>query len=374
MSGDQQNDSLTESREQLWQAFDECDETRAVAVVRGALGTAELKRVHDMDASAAGQLRAAGERVLLELIAPSQERVGAAWAANDISVAQEHAATAISERCVAAVAEATAPALFGPFTGRVLVACVNGEWHALPALLISEVLRLRGWRVDYLGAQVPTEHLVEHVYRTRAQAVLLSSSIPTLLPGAHNAIASCQSVGVPVLAGGAAFGPQGRYARMMRAEWAKDARGAATLLGQNLAGAGAPAARPPDLDLPHLGDQEYTMIRRSRPQLVKQTLADVEEGFPEMRGYSEYQLERTVEDIDFIVNYLATALYVDDPGLFTRFITWTADILSARGVPPLCLLPALDSLLAQLKDFPRAVGILTAGRGLLTPPPPGSPA
>ncbi|MFH8467058.1 B12-binding domain-containing protein [Streptomyces sp. NPDC017991] len=394
--------SLAEPREQLWQALGECDEARAVAIVRRALCTAERERAADQaqaatqndqpeteddraagaheqvpehtqatatDTSAAERTRAAGERVLLELIAPTQERVGLAWAADDITVAQEHAATAISERCVAALADATAPALTGTFVGRVLVSCVDGEWHSLPARLVSEVLRLRGWRVDYLGAQVPTEHLVAHARRTSAQAVLLSSSIPTLLPGAHNAISSCQAAGLPVLAGGAAFGPQGRYARLMRAEWAKDAPDAATLLGRQLTPSGAHAARLPDLDLPHLADQEYTMVRRTGLQLVKRTLADVEDGFPETRHYSEYQLERTVEDIDFIVGHLATALYVDDPDLFTTFITWTADILAARGVPPRCLLPALDSLLNQLKDFPRAVGILTAARSRLTPPP-----
>ncbi|MFJ8825384.1 B12-binding domain-containing protein [Streptomyces sp. NPDC102467] len=368
MNGGKNTDSLAEPREQLWQALEEFDEIRAVAVVRRALGAAEPEQVPAVHTSAAEDMRAAGERVLLELIAPAQERVGLAWAANDITVAQEHAVTAISERCIATVADATAPALSGTFVGRVLVACVDGEWHALPARLVSEVLRLRGWRVDYLGAQVPTEHLVAHVHRTRAQAVLLSSSIPTLLPGAHNAIASCQGAGVPVLVGGAAFGPQGRYARLMQAEWAKDAPGAATLLAEDLTGPGAHAARLPDLDLPHLGDQEYTMVRRTRLRLIKQALADVEEGFPEMRRYSEYQRERTVEDIDHIVNYLAAALYVDDWGLFTRFVTWTADILAARDVPPRCLLPALDSLLHQLKDFPRASGILTAARSLLVPP------
>ncbi|WP_409057621.1 B12-binding domain-containing protein [Streptomyces sp. SYP-A7185] len=357
MNGDKGTDSLAEPREELWQALGDCDETRAVAIVRRALGTAGPSR--------ARQTLAAGERVLLDLIAPSQERVGLAWAANEITVAQEHAATAINERCIAAVADATAPALAGPFVGRVLVACVDGEWHALPARLVSEVLRLRGWRVDYLGAQVPTEHLVEHVRRTRAQAVLLSSSIPTLLPGAHNAITSCQGVGVPVLAGGAAFGPGGRYARQMRAEWAEDAPGAAALLGTRLRAPTVAAARLPGADLPHLADQEYTMVRQTKLQLVRQALADVEEGFPEMRRYNEFQRERTVEDIDFIVSYLATAAYVDDPGLFTRFITWTADVLAARGVPPLSMLPALDSLLTQLKDFPRVVGILTEARGLL---------
>ncbi|MFE7073662.1 B12-binding domain-containing protein [Streptomyces sp. NPDC057620] len=386
MTDGKETHSLAEPRERLWQALGECDETRAVAIVRGALGTAghapaaaghgqapDHTPATAMGASAAGRMRAAGERVLLELIAPTQERVGLAWAANDVTVAQEHVATAISERCVAAVADATAPALApafaGTFVGRVLVSCVDGEWHSLPARLVSEVLRLRGWRVDYLGAQVPTEHMVAHARRTRAQAVLLSSSIPTLLPGAHNAISSCQGAGIPVLAGGAAFGPQGRYARLMQAEWAKDAPDAAALLGRHLKPSGAHAARLPDLDLPHLADQEYTMVRRTKPQLVKQTLADVEEDFPETRHYSDYQMERTVEDIDFIVGHLATALYVDDPDLFTRFIMWTADILAARDVPPRCLFPALDSLRNQLKDFPRAVGVLTTAHDLLMPPP-----
>ncbi|OKI01862.1 cobalamin-binding protein [Streptomyces sp. CB02923] len=364
MTGDDEAGSLAELRDQLWEALGECDETRAVAVARRALDAAEPAQAHTVGRTAADRIRGAGERVLLELIAPTQERVGLAWAANDITVAQEHAATAISERCIAAVADATAPAPSGTYAGRVTVACVTGEWHALPARLLSEVLRLRGWRVDYLGAQVPTRHLVDHVCRTRAQAVLLSSSIPFLLPGAHNAITSCRGAGVPVLAGGAAFGPQGRYARLMQAEWAEDATDAAALLGRDLPRPREHAARLAETDLPHLSDQEYTMLRRTSLQLVKQTFVDVEDDFPATHRYSQYQRERTIEDIDFIVSFLATALYVDDVDLFTTFITWTAGILAARDVPPRCLIPALDSLLKQLKDFPRVVGILTAARGL----------
>ncbi|MEU6388940.1 cobalamin B12-binding domain-containing protein [Streptomyces sp. NPDC046939] len=354
MNARSDTDMLDEEREHLWHALGEGDEMRAVAVVRRAL-------------AAAGPAESAGERVLLGLVAPVQERVGLAWAADDITVAQEHAATAISERCVAAVADACVAVPPGGHLGRALVACVDGEWHALPARLVSEVLRLRGWRVDHLGAHVPTEHLVTYARRTGAQAVLLSSSIPTLLPGAHNAIAACRSIGVPVLAGGAAFGPGGRYARSMRAEWAEDASGVADLLGRDRTGVRAQAAGPPEMDLPHLADQEYTMVRRTGPRLIERTLADVERGFPETRRYSEYQRERTVEDIEHIVNHLATAVYVDDARLFTDFILWTAGVLAARDVPPRCLFPALDSLLDQLKDFPRTVAALTAAHDRLTP-------
>ena len=48
-------------------------------------------------------------------------------------------------------------------------------------------------------------------------------------------------------------------------------------------------------------------------------------------------------------DYLATALYVDHDDLFTGFVTWTAEILEARGVPGASLRPALD-LLAERGD------------------------
>ncbi|MFJ9038583.1 B12-binding domain-containing protein [Streptomyces sp. NPDC102406] len=351
-----------ELRELLWRALIDCDGAGAVALVRDAVR-----------ADASVQVPIAAERVLLDLIAPVQERVGTEWAADRISVAQEHAATATNERCVSAVADTAASALPGQRLGRVTVACVDGEWHALPARLVTEVLRLRGWTVDHLGAQVPTEHLIAHLHRRACDAVLLSSSIPARLPAAHTAISACRTTGTPVMAGGAAFGPDGRYARRMRAAWAPDAVGAHTLLVQGLERPTVEAARLPDLDLPHLSDQEYTLVGKTKRRLVKQTLADVEEAFAPMRRYSSSQRERTAEDIDHIVTYLGTALYVDDADLFTTFVTWTAGILGARGVPPAALLPALDSLLRQLTDFPRAEAILTAARTTLTVPGPGRP-
>jgi hypothetical protein len=85
-----------------------------------------------------------------------------------------------------------------------------------------------------------------------------------------------------------------------------------------------------------------------------------------MRTYDDVQLQRTTEDVAHIVDYLATALYVDDDGLFTGFLTWTAEILEARGVPAASLRPALDLLGGQLKDFPRSLRLLSAAQSALT--------
>ncbi|MFD3647722.1 B12-binding domain-containing protein [Streptomyces cyaneofuscatus] len=337
--------------EQLWDAVAAADEYTATRLVLRAL---------DDDADP--------EAVLLDVIARVQGRVGEEWAANRISVAQEHAATAINERAVAAVS--VHPAARTTVTrGRIAVACVDGEWHGLPARLLAEVLKLRGWRVDYLGAQVPTPHLIAHLHRTRADMVALSSSIATRLPTAHAAITACQAVGVPVLVGGAAFGPQGRYAKLLGADaWAPDARAAADRLARG------PLPRPQAGhqqfdDLPHLDDQEYTFVLRGSASLVRHVFTALEDAYPAMRTYDDLQRERTAEDLAHVVEFLATALYLDDPDLFTRFITWTAQILVARGVPAMSLPPALDLLAGELKDFPRATRILRAGtRSLPTAP------
>ncbi|MBB1151857.1 MULTISPECIES: cobalamin B12-binding domain-containing protein [Amycolatopsis] len=301
------------------------------------------------------------ETVLLDVIGAVQRKVGEEWAANRLTVTQEHSVTAINDRVVAAVSRAAGPAPNPPLA-RVTVACVDGEWHALPARLLAEVLRSRGFRVDYLGAQVPASHLIADLHRTGPDAVALSSSIPTRLPAAHATITACQAAGVPVIAGGAAFGTDGRYARLFGADaWAPDARAAADLLAGSPPGPPRSAHQAVD-DLPHLLDQEYTMISRTSAQLVKAVFAGLRERIPALDRYTELQLQHTVEDLASIVDYLKTSVYVDDPELFTGFLRWTADILAARGVPAGYLTPALDLLGDELRDFPRARATLARAR------------
>ncbi|TDV57371.1 cobalamin B12-binding domain-containing protein [Actinophytocola oryzae] len=324
----------------LWDAVIEGDEYAAREVVAGAL-----------DAGLPA------ESVLLDVIGAVQRRVGEAWAEARINVAQEHAATAINERVIASLPVRRREIRHG----RVTVACVDGEWHALPARLLAETLTLRGFAVDYLGAQVPAPHLIAHLHRTAPDAVALSSSIPTRLPTAHATITACQAAGVPVIVGGAAFGPDGRYAKLLGAQaWAPDARAAADRL------AGEPLDRPlavhqPIDDLPHLADQEYSLVMRTSTTLVAGMYSGLAERVPAMREYTEQQRQYTAEDLAHIVEFLAAALYVGDSELFTGFLGWTTGILAARGVPPYTLRVGLDLLTAQLRDFPRASELLTEG-------------
>ncbi|WP_432080815.1 cobalamin B12-binding domain-containing protein [Streptomyces sp. WAC 04229] len=342
------DERASEWADKLWTAVSAADEYSALDAVTNALG-AGLET----------------ETVLLEVIGAVQHKVGIEWAANRMSVAGEHVATAINDRAIAAL-PARRP---DTFLGKVTVACVDKEWHALPARLLAETLRLRGWQVGYLGAQVPTAHLIGHIHRTGADAVCLSAALSTRLPVAHAAITAVQAVGVPVMVGGLGFGADGRYARRLGADaWAPEARAAA----DRLAAGPLPHPRPPHQavdDLPHLADQEYTLVTQSSRSLVRETFQRLQERFPAMAAYDDDQRERTAEDLAHIVDFLTAALYVDDADLFTGFLTWTGEILGARGVPARSLLPGLDLLAEQLRDFPRARGLIDAGRTALTSRP-----
>ncbi|MFG3193696.1 cobalamin B12-binding domain-containing protein [Streptomyces omiyaensis] len=357
---------LATTRGRLWEALAARDEAAATAAVLDA---------HDAGAPA--------EDLLLDVIGAVQARVGAEWAAGRIGVAQEHAATAIQDRVVGALAHrspdrgtAAGPDVRGAGQPprRVTVACVDGEWHALPARLLAEVLRGRGFLVDYLGAHVPTPHLIAHLHQSGTDVVALSSSLPVRLPVAHAAVSAVQALGLPVLVGGAAFGPGGRYARLIGADgWAPDARAAAALLADGPCPPGDARSEAAG-DLPHLSDQEYTLVTRARPRLVRHVLEGLPGAVPATAAYDDRQRERTAEDIAHIVDFLAASLYADDAGLFTDFVTWTAGVLRARGVGQDALVAALDLLADAQHDFPRARSHLAAGRrALVRVPAPSTP-
>ncbi|GIJ76797.1 Methanogenic corrinoid protein MtbC1 [Micromonospora phaseoli] len=297
------------------------------------------------------------DRVLLDLVAPAQAEVGERWARNEWSVAQEHAATHISERVVAAVAACTD---VRATHGRIVVACMDGEWHALPARLVAEMLRLRGWQVTFLGASVPAAHLVSYLHRYDAHAVALACALPMRLPQAHRMIEACRRSDVPVVVGGRGFGLDGRWARRLGVPWAPNGPAAADLLADERAlRAGAPTS------LAHLADDEYAALVSRRGELIDSALADLVQRVPAAGDYSPAQLDSTVSDLGYILDFLAAALYVDDGTLFTEFVEWLVTILDSRGVPAAAVEATLGHYVRVLHDFPRATGYLQQGRAAL---------
>jgi methanogenic corrinoid protein MtbC1 len=296
-------------------------------------------------------------RVLLDVVCPAQREVGERWAGNEWSVAREHAATAISEAVVAAVATRVDVT---PTRGHVVVACVEEEWHALPARVVAETLALAGWRTTYLGASTPPTHLAQYLQDLGPDAVALSCSIATRLPRARQMIEAARDAGSAVVVGGAGFGADDRIARRLGADgWAPTALAAVEVL-EGLRPGDEPAAPP---EHPGLDEQADLQVRRAA--LVDAAHGALERRFPPLAGYTPEQLARTREDLGHILDFLGAALYVEEPRIFLDFTRWLQSVLVSRGVPERALGLGYAAVADVVGDLPRARALLAEARAEL---------
>lgn len=141
-----------------------------------------------------------------DLIGAAQREIGRLWETNAITVAHEHQATAISQ---VALAHLYPHLRRVAARGRVVVvACVAGELHDMPARIASDALESAGYAVRFLGADVPTDALARTVASLRPDAVALSVTMPFHLPAAWEAMDRIRAAvpGLPpIVAGGRAF-------------------------------------------------------------------------------------------------------------------------------------------------------------------------
>lgn len=141
---------------------------------------------------------------LHRVIQLAQDEIGRLWQLNLVSIAQEHMATAISQLALASIFDRAAPA---PRNGKVvLVACVQGELHDLPARLVADTLDLAGFDVRFVGASVPHDDLAKLVREERPDLIGLSVTMSFHVPALRDAVSRCRAVtAAPVFIGGHAL-------------------------------------------------------------------------------------------------------------------------------------------------------------------------
>jgi hypothetical protein len=89
-------------------------------------------------------------------------------------IAQEHRASAICERLIAAHARQLA----GRPHGTAVVATPPGERHSLPSLMAAACLREDRWLVHHLAADLPFDEVTSLADQAGASLVVLSSARP----------------------------------------------------------------------------------------------------------------------------------------------------------------------------------------------------
>lgn len=153
------------------------------AARRGAWGDPLLRAIAQLDRASLEflveeQRLSRGIRGFAHDIAvPLAREVGDRWALGQLPVAAEHLA---SEVVVAALkaglhdeADARRPLC--------MAACAPGERHEWGLLASVTELTGRGWRVEYLGPDLPLDDVVEAAWKRNAAAVALSASEANLV-------------------------------------------------------------------------------------------------------------------------------------------------------------------------------------------------
>lgn len=111
-------------------------------------------------------------RVYQQVISEAMMFIGRWYEVEAIDVGQEHIASAITERMMARVVHYAPP--IRATSDTALIGCVAGNWHSIGPRMISDYLRLCGWRAVYLGANVPTESFTTAIKEHEPKLVLIS--------------------------------------------------------------------------------------------------------------------------------------------------------------------------------------------------------
>ncbi len=158
--------------------------------------------------------------VYLDLLVPALEIVGEGWAAAELTVADEHRATAVALRLVGRLGPRFARR--GRKRGTVVVGAPAGEQHGLPSAILADLLRGVGFEVLDMGANTPAASFVETAKEANR---LVATAIAITTPGGDAAVRTVvkalrqADLGVPILVGGAAVHDRAQALRLGADEW-----------------------------------------------------------------------------------------------------------------------------------------------------------
>lgn len=114
---------------------------------------------------------------LREVYFPVLREIGDLWERRAISVVQEHYATALLRTHFASILVGTGTS--NPRAAHAACTTFVGDLHEMGALALAIQLSLDGYRVSYLGPNLPADELVRFVHAQKPQLVCVSVVMPT---------------------------------------------------------------------------------------------------------------------------------------------------------------------------------------------------
>jgi len=145
--------------------------------------------------------------IYVDVLQQALYRVGRLWESNEISVAEEHMATAITQFAIASIYPRLKRS--SEARGSMLLTGTQGELHQVGAMMLADVLEADGWDIRFLGANMPPRDII-HTVGERKPAVLgVSTTMVFNLPGVTDLIDSCRALpgceNLRIIVGGGAY-------------------------------------------------------------------------------------------------------------------------------------------------------------------------
>lgn len=115
--------------------------------------------------------------IYLHIIQPVQYEVGRLWQINEITVAQEHFATDVSQSLMAYMS----PYLESKPRNnkKVVTTCIGGELHDMGIRLVKDFFVLDGWEAYYTGANTPHNSIIQTLIDFEANILAISATMTT---------------------------------------------------------------------------------------------------------------------------------------------------------------------------------------------------
>ena len=118
-----------------------------------------------------------------EIFVPALVEIGEAWYEGRIRVTTEHFASAFLRGKLLSLFQAYPSRRSSPY---ILIGCAPTEQHELGCLMVAVLLRSHGYRVEYLGPDLPLDDLIEYMKQERPAMIVLSATThqaaPELIP------------------------------------------------------------------------------------------------------------------------------------------------------------------------------------------------
>ena len=170
-----------------------------------SLSAVERLHARDLETSLMRATVALPAAVLIEeVVAPLLERIGEQWEQGQITPGHEHLATTVIRRVLESIITACAPEADAP---GLVVTTPAGQAHEFGALLVGAAAAALGWRVTYLGANLPARDVAEVARSTGTNTIALSIVYPhddPLLPAELRVLREAAGADTEILVGGRA--------------------------------------------------------------------------------------------------------------------------------------------------------------------------